>query len=259
MTRTPEPAFSGKTCAGGQPGESRGPASLAAAALEMIIEDSVVGLGTGRAATAFVQALGQQVRRGFRIRGVPTSLATARTATSLGIPLVGLDEIEAIDVTVDGADEVDPNMNLIKGLGGALVREKIVASASRRLIILVGAEKLVPVLGSRGVLPVEVVPFGLALCRMRLAELGFASTARQAGGALAVTDNGNNILDCNVPALTHPPALERTLRDIPGVVGTGLFLDMADTVLILDGNRTLIRRRRPSLSQVSNLSGGNAS
>jgi ribose 5-phosphate isomerase A len=226
--------------------------ALVEAALGMIRNDFVVGLGSGRAATAFVRALGRRVREGLRVRGVPTSQATASQAAQLGIPLAGLDEIdasdtidaiEAIDVTVDGADEVDPRLDLIKGLGGALVREKIVAASSRRLVILVGAEKIVPVLGAHGVLPVEVVPFGLASCRRRLTRLGYPPAVREANGQLFVTDNGNYILDCKVTTLREPAEIEQTLRAIPGVVGTGLFLGMADTVLIQEGGTVRIRQR----------------
>ena len=203
--------------------------------MEFIAEGRVVGLGTGRAATAFIRALGQRVQEGLRIRGVPTSQATAALAQELGIPLTSLDETPGIDVTVDGADEVDPQLNLIKGLGGALVREKIVAAASERLVILVGAEKLVPALGTRGVLPVEVVPFGLALCRSRLRELGCDPSPRMKDDRLFRTDNGNHILDCKISALTNPTELEQSILSIPGVVGTGLFLGMAHTVLVQDG------------------------
>jgi ribose 5-phosphate isomerase A len=163
-------------------------------------------------------------------------------ARQLGIPLPALDEVGAIDVTVDGADEVDPDLNLIKGLGGALVREKIIAAASRRLVILVGAEKLVSGLGQHGVLPVEVVPFGLAFCRRRLAELGYPPTLRMAGGKLVVSDNGNYILDCKVPILPNAAAVDAALRAIPGIVGTGLFLGMADTVLIERADTVEVRR-----------------
>ncbi len=165
-------------------------------------------------------------------------------AARLGIPLVSLDDIEVIDVTVDGADEVDPNLDLIKGLGGALVREKLVASASRRLVIVVGSEKLVSTLGEHGVLPVEIVPYGLAWCRRRVAHLGYPAMPRQADGKLFVTDNGNYILDCKVPMLANPLELERSLRAIPGVVGTGLFLGMAQMVLVDDSGRIEVRRRR---------------
>ncbi|HVM97293.1 MAG TPA: ribose 5-phosphate isomerase A, partial [Candidatus Acidoferrales bacterium] len=135
---------------------------IARRALDLVAENSIVGLGTGRAATEFVRALGERVRQGFKVRGIPTSEATAEVAKEYGIPLLQLDDVDAIDITVDGADEVDPNLDLIKGYGGALVREKIVAAASKREVILVGSEKLVSVLGSRGKLPVEVIPFAYA-------------------------------------------------------------------------------------------------
>src|SRR2546426_1173667 len=143
--------------------------ALARRALGFVKDDTAVGLGAGRAAAAFVKALAARVRDGLRVRGVPVSEATAELARELGIPLVGLEA--DIDVTVDGADEVDPNLDLIKGYGGALVRERIVAAASRRQIILVERDKLVPRLGSRGRLPVEGVPVALPLCRRRLPAL----------------------------------------------------------------------------------------
>ena len=175
-------------------------------ALSYVTEEAVVGLGTGRAATSFIQALGERVRGGLRVRGVATSRASAELARELGIPLLELEDLfvpagptHPIDVTVDGADEVDPALDLIKGYGGALVREKIVAAASRRLVILVGKEKLVPVLGSRGKLPVEVVPFGIGLCARWLRELGCPGEVRRdAEGAVSVTDNLNLILDCRI-------------------------------------------------------------
>ncbi len=150
--------------------------ALARRALGFVKDDTAVGLGAGRAATAFVRALAARVRAGLRVRGVPVSEATAGLAAELGIPLVGLEA--EIDVTVDGADEVDPDLDLIKGYGGALVRERIVAAASRRQIILVERDKLVPQLGSRGRLPVEVIPFALPLCLHRLAALGLRPTLR---------------------------------------------------------------------------------
>jgi ribose 5-phosphate isomerase A len=220
-----------------------GLAAIAESAVAMIQDGFVVGLGSGRAATAFVEALGKRVQQRFRVRGVATSQATADLARRFAIPLITLDEIEAIDITVDGADEVDPQLDLIKGWGGALVREKIVASASRRLVILVGSEKLVPILGARGKLPVEVVPFGLGPCRRRLAELGLNSNPREAGGELFVTDNGNHILDCQLATISNPADLEIQLQAIPGVVGTGLFLGMADTVLIQEGEQVQVRQR----------------
>jgi ribose 5-phosphate isomerase A len=135
-------------------------------------------------------------------------------------------------MTVDGADEVDPQLNLIKGDGRALIREKVIAAASRQLIILVGDEKLVPQLGTRGKLPVEVLPFAVPVCERRLRELGLVPTLDRRGGEPLVTDNGNYILDCQVDPIADPQALENQIRSIPGVVGTGLFLDMADIVLV---------------------------
>jgi len=216
--------------------------AIAERALEMIPDGAAVGLGTGHAATAFIHALGERVRAGLRVRGLPTSQASADLARQLGIPLVTFDEVDTLDVDVDGADEVDPHGNLIKGYGGALVREKIVASAARRLIILVGPEKLVPVLGSRGTLPVEVVPFGLGPCRRRLTALGCVGQLRRHEDRPFVSDNGNYILDCRISPLERPGEWEQALRAIPGVVGTGLFLDMAPTVLIQQGDSVEVRQ-----------------
>lgn len=219
-------------------------ATVAEHALSEIRQGAVVGLGTGRAATEFVNALAERVRQGLEIRGIPTSAATAERARLLGIPLTTLEDVEEIDVTVDGADEVSPDLDLIKGLGGAMVREKIVAAASKRLIIVVGPGKEVAKLGGRGVLPVEVVPFALAFCRRRLERLGLSPTLRAAGdGATFVSDNGNYILDCGVNAIDDPQALEARINDIPGIVGTGLFLGMAQTVLVQDGDAVKVRQR----------------
>ncbi len=211
-------------------------------ALDLIADGNVVGLGTGHAAIAFIHALSERVRGGLRVRCIPTSDASANLARQLGIPVATLDEVDHIDVDVDGADEVDPLGNLIKGYGGALVREKIVAAASRRLVILVGPEKLVPVLGLRGILPVEVVTFGLNFCQRRLTGLNCPSRPRMHDGSFFVSDNGNYILDCQVAPLNRPAELEQAIRAIPGVVGTGLFLDMAPTVLIQRGDAVEVRQ-----------------
>ena len=141
-------------------------------ALEFVPNGAAIGLGSGRAAKSFVELLGERIRAGdLNVSGVPTSSETAELARRHGIPLVRLDQAGELAVAVDGADEVDPDLNLIKGYGRALVREKIVAASSRRLVILVGEEKLVPRLGARGKLPVEIVPFALPLCQRRLREL----------------------------------------------------------------------------------------
>jgi len=204
-----------------------------------------LGLGTGRAANEFVRVLGERVRTGLAIVGVPTSEATRELAESLGIPLTTLAEAGTLDLTIDGADEVGPGLSLIKGLGGALVREKIVAASSRRFVVVVGAEKVVPRLGVKTPLPVEVVPFGLALCERRLASLGSKPTLRAAaqGSGPFVSDNGNHILDCKFAAIDDPGELDRAIREIPGVVGTGLFVGMAERVLVQqdDGVRVLTR------------------
>jgi len=218
---------------------------LAARALELTAGAAVIGLGSGRAASAFITALGAQVDAGRSVRGVPTSEATERLARAVGIRLAGLDEVSP-EVTVDGADEVDPRLDMIKGYGGALVRERVVAAASGRQIILVGPEKLVSVLGSRGRLPVEVVPFSLALARRRLETIAGAATVRTAEGRPFVSDNGNLILDCAVGPIADPARLEREIHAVPGVVDTGLFLGTADTVLVADagGVRELRRQDR---------------
>lgn len=216
---------------------------LATCALEHVHDGTRLGLGSGRAAAAFVRALGARVRAGLRIRGVPTSEATGRLAHEVGVPLAGLDE-GPLDLTVDGADEVDPSLDLVKGYGGALVRERIVAAASRRVVILVGREKLVPVLGSRGRLPVEVLPFAAPLTIRELADLGCRPVLRLDAGRPFVSDNGNWIVDCGVRPIEAPAAFARDLRALPGVVDTGLFIGVADVVLVGDGDGVRAMRRR---------------
>jgi ribose 5-phosphate isomerase A len=218
--------------------------ALAAQALNLVRAGTVVGLGTGRAATAFIHALAGRVRDGLRVKAVPTSDETAGLARELGIPLVGLEA--ELDLTVDGADEVDPELNLIKGYGGALVRERIVAAASTRQVILVTRDKLVEALGSHGRLPVEVLPFALPLCRRRLEALGLKPVLRTDEERPFVTDNWNVIVDCAIEPIVDPHALERAILTIPGVIDTGLFLGVADTVLVADGVTVReLERRRP--------------
>jgi ribose 5-phosphate isomerase A len=211
-------------------------------------DGALVGLGSGRAAAAFVRALGARMREGLRVRGIPTSEGTAALAREVGISLIDLPGTP-LDLTVDGADEVDPALDMIKGFGGALVRERIVAAASRRQVILVTADKLVTRLAARGRLPVEVIPFARLLCEARLRDLGCQPHVRPAqdgGAAPFVTDNRNLILDCVIDPIDDPAALERAIRRIPGVVDTGLFLGTADTVLVAEGGavRTLERAGR---------------
>ena len=213
-------------------------------ALDFVADGAVVGLGSGRASTEFIKLVGARVRAGLRVRGVPTSQNSADLAQSLGIPLVSLEDGMPLAVTVDGADEVDPQLNLIKGYGRALVREKIVAAASRMLVILVGPGKTVPALGTRGKLPVEVVPFALPLCRARLTDLGLRPVVYELNDRSFFSDNGNLILDCGVDPISDPTELEARIQAIPGVVGTGLFLGMADVVLIGDDEFQLTEEKR---------------
>lgn len=212
--------------------------TIFAKALEEVQPGMVVGLGSGRASLAFVRALGERVNQGLVIRGVPTSIATENLARELKIPLVGLDEINAgIDLTVDGADEVDPDLNMIKGYGRALVREKIIASSSKRLIILIGLEKLVNRLGDRGKLPIEVVPFAVPLVSRRFAEMGIQFEFWAKDGKPGLTDNGNRVFDCQTLGLEDIQEFAQKARAIPGVVDTGVFSGMANTVLVGDEAR----------------------
>ena len=224
--------------------------AAAALALELIRDGMRLGLGTGRGALAFLARLGERVRSGLRVVGVPTSEATAAEARRLGIPLGALDEGEELALTVDGADEVAPNLDLVKGFGGALVRERIVAAASRRQVILVGHEKLVDRLAARGRIPIEVVPFAYPLVVRRVRALGLDPVVRLAEGRWVISDNGNVTIDCGVTAPladAHAArALEAELRAIPGVVDTGLFLGTAERVLVghPDGHVDVLAARR---------------
>ena len=210
-------------------------------ALRYVKPGQTLGLGTGHAASAFIQALGAS---GISVRGVPTSKASDDLARSVGIPIVTLAEAGKIDVDIDGADAVDPRFNMIKGYGGALVREKIVAASSRRFVVLVGYEKIVKWLGERGPLPVEVIPFGLSLVTAKIKAMGMKPQVREKDGQQYITDNGNLILDCAVKKITNPARLDRELLAIPGVVGTGLFVALASIVLVAEESgkiRTLKR------------------
>ena len=199
-------------------------------AVRYVKPGQTIGLGTGKAASAFIRALGES---GIKVRGVPTSNASAQLGRESGIEIVTLADVKKLDADFDGADEVDPRLNLLKGFGGALVREKIVARASKRFIVLVGAEKLYPHLGARKRLPIEVVPFGREVVTREVAKLGLKASARMnEDGSEFVTDNGNPILDCAVREIRSPARLERELLAIPGVIGTGLFIGMASLVLV---------------------------
>ena len=201
-------------------------------ALEFIPDNSVVGLGTGSTIRFLLEGLAHRIKAGLRIRGVPTSKATATLATQLGIPICQDEDHWNIDVAVDGADQVDPAFNLIKGGGGALLREKIVAKAARRFIVIVDAGKRVPVLGSSFALPVEVVPFGWPNTAGYLSQLGFQVTLRKKNGSVFVTDNANYILDLASKEIPNPTELEGQLNRIPGVVENGIFTGMTSTLIV---------------------------
>jgi ribose 5-phosphate isomerase A len=204
----------------------------------------VLGLGTGSTAALMVEALGRRVHDGLRIVGIPTSDRTAAQAAALGIPLVDFGTHPAIDLTIDGADEVHTGtLDLIKGLGGALLREKIVAAASRRMTVIVDASKLVPTLGHTVRLPVEIVRFGWQATAARLRDEGADAKLRGGSADPFHTDGGNLIMDCAFPAIPDPAALQARLKAITGVVETGLFIGMATTVIAgtTDGLKTLER------------------
>ncbi len=204
-------------------------------AAEYVRNGMVVGLGTG--STVYFTLLGLAERmqtEGLRIRGVPTSVDTETKARAMGIPLTSLAEVEAIDVTIDGADEIDGALRMIKGGGGALLREKVVASISRREVIVVGADKVVGVLGRMFPLPVEIVPFAKPVVERAISKLGATATLRvTASGSEYRTDNGNVILDCHFShGIKDPELLESKLAILPGVVESGLFVNLAHVLVI---------------------------
>lgn len=220
-------------------------------AADLVQPGMTVGLGTGSTAAHAVRRLGERVAEGLRIRGIPTSDATARLAVECGIPLVDFDAIWGIDLTIDGADEVDPELNLIKGGGGALLREKIVAAASTEFVVILDPSKLSPRLGEKFLLPVEVTPFAWQQTARHLAAVGGQPKQRLgAANRPFVTDNGNFILDCRFPGGIEDPArTELEIDRIPGVVESGLFVNMTRRVVVgyPDGVREMRKNelRRP--------------
>ncbi|AGY60485.1 ribose-5-phosphate isomerase RpiA [Gloeobacter kilaueensis] len=212
-------------------------------AVALAQDGMVLGLGTGSTAAFAVAALGERVQAGLKIVGVPTSERTAQQARSLGIPLATLEEQPRLDLTIDGADEVEvESLALVKGLGGALLREKIVAAASTRLVIVVDAGKLVDRLGSRSPLPVEVVPFGWRTTQTRLQNMGLRPTLRLGtDGQAYLSDGGHYILDCATGPIADPAGLEIALATTIGVVESGLFIGMASQVIVArpEGIQTL--------------------
>ncbi|MBO0778649.1 MAG: ribose-5-phosphate isomerase RpiA [Ktedonobacteraceae bacterium] len=203
-------------------------------AARLVEDDMVIGLGTGTTATFFVRALAQRIQQGLRITGaVASSQATHDLAEQLGIPLTTLDSYPELDLYIDGADEIDPQLRLIKGGGGALLREKIVASSARRFIVIGDITKQVTYLGQNFPVPLEVVPFAVTPVRKRLEALHAIAQIRHLGASTFITENHNIILDCTFPqGITNPDELDARLHNIVGVVETGLFLHMASQALI---------------------------
>jgi ribose 5-phosphate isomerase A len=215
------------------------------AGADMVKDGDIVGLGTGSTARFAIERLGERVGKGLRIRGIPTSSESERLARKCRIPLVALDEAGTIDITIDGADEVDPRLDLIKGLGGALLREKIVAAATRNQVIVVDGSKMVERLGTKTPVPVEVVPFGHALTARRLAAMGCQPALRQAKDSNSpyITDNANFIYDCRFAGIDDARKLETAIDAIPGVVESGLFVGMAHVVITATEKGLDVRRR----------------
>ncbi len=221
----------------------------ALAALDFVQDGQILGLGTGSTTKFAIEGIARLVKQGMRVKGVPTSKASAQLAEELGIPLLDLNEAGRINVTIDGSDECDPEFNLIKGGGGALTREKLVALASEMRIIIVDDSKLVDHLGVTRLLPVEVLPFAWTLSSRYLRELGCEPLLRNSQGEVFITDNGNFILDCNFGPIPNPAELEKRIKLIPGVVENGLFIGIADALIISFPDRVEVRLRPAAIKE----------
>jgi len=214
-------------------------------AAQLVRDGEIVGLGTGSTAYFAVIALGERVKAGLKITGIPTSIATGELAQKLGIPLTTLAQNPVIDIVIDGADEIDPHLNLIKGGGGAHLREKVIASASKKMIVIADSTKVVDYLG-KFPLPVEIIDFGRPVVERKIAALGASIKQRTCkDGSPYITDNGNPILDCTFGKIADPPALAATLSAIAGVVEHGLFINLAKLVLVGKGNSVVEISARP--------------
>lgn len=216
-------------------------------AVRYVEDGMVVGLGSGTTATIAIRLIGEMVKGGISIVGIPTSRESEDLARKVGIPLGELRANSSVDLTIDGADEVDPNLNLIKGLGGALVREKIVAAATNLEIIVADESKLVDQLGTKVPLPVEVVKFSYEATMHKLEKLGCKVAIRMRHSERFVSDNGNFVVDCKFPKIDDANALEADINLIPGVVDSGLFLDLADKVIVATRDGTSIMERESVL------------
>ncbi|MHB1920992.1 MAG: ribose-5-phosphate isomerase RpiA [Chitinophagaceae bacterium] len=207
-------------------------------AVEYLKNGMTIGLGTGSTAFWAIQEIGRRCKNGLQIKAVATSQQSTSLASELGIPLIGFSDIDHIDVDIDGADEIDSHLNLIKGGGGALLREKIIAANSHQFIVVADASKLVASLG-KFPLPVEVTPFAWELTFRQLQALGGFPQLRKSEGKTFISDNGNYIIDCHLEQITHPQELQKELIRIPGVMEHGLFLRMATLAIIGETDGTL--------------------
>ena len=217
--------------------------TAALAAVAEVESGMLVGLGTGSTAAHAIAALGERVRQGLAIRAVATSQASWRQAEALGIALLDFADVPTVDLTIDGADEIDDRLRAIKGAGGAMLREKVVAAASTRMVVIADGSKRVAQLGSGAPVPVEVLPFARTFVARRLAELGATACVRGAPEAPARTDGGNIILDARFPTIADAAGLADALATIPGALGHGLFLDEVDAAYIAEnGNVTRLER-----------------
>jgi len=205
-------------------------------AADMVEDDMVIGLGTGSTVFYMIERLSARVREGMKVAGVPTSYQTAMRAREYGIPLTTLDDHPVIDMAIDGADEVDPHLNLIKGRGAALTREKCVAAAALQFIVVVDEQKVVPRLAAP--VPVEIIPFAVSPAMAQLRGLGCTPVIREAikKDGPVITDNGNFIIDCTFTAIRKPAVLEEAIARIPGVVESGFFCGFADKTTVIVGN-----------------------
>ena len=212
-------------------------------AVEFVKDGMTVGLGTGSTVYYTIIKLGQLMKEGLSIKGVPTSIQTEKLANECGIPLANINEIDYIDVAIDGADEVDPQLNLMKGGGGALLREKIIARAAKKFIVVADPAKIVNHLGAFP-LPIEVVPFGVEITNKQIRLLGAETTIRYSNGTPYKSDNGNYVIDAKFPNILDPISLEHKLNLIPGVVENGLFNQMADAVITLNAEKSIVIKNR---------------
>lgn len=204
-------------------------------AAEYVENGMTVGLGTGSTVNWTILKLGEMVASGLQIRGIPTSSQTEKLAREQSIPLIDFSEVTELDIAIDGADEIDPNLNLIKGGGGALLREKLVAAASKRFIVVADESKLVDKLGAFP-LPVEIVPFAWETTEKRIADLGLKPQRRMKQSGPFISDNGNYILDCKCGSIEKPAELHERLKSMVGIVETGLFTGMTEIAIIAGSN-----------------------